>query len=327
MNEVAIQFLQTYAAGGEPEGGWMFGKALQQARLDYSPESLLRLDALLIQIRERAQPTREQLDSPQGRNFGALLAFYVMEIVHRLSRVDLVWHDPASALRAMPPGAGVQDGPGARLVAVATDQQMAFQPLVWLEAQLLPEGELLKGGEYVAANVARLERGGRPEWWEVAHAAGRIASWQMQAAANGRQILASMVGQGAPRKLTVMGNNSKRPEGQQKAIACGVQLLQTNPDGMAWQVLAFNGFNAEAGARQDAIIVFASTYGEMGARLVMAFPYRQAYDGSGFSIMRPWLRESNLAVEMIGKLNIALQRGIRDAEWSSGGSWAQFYRG
>jgi len=75
------------------------------------------------------------------------------------------------------------------------------------------------------------------------------------------------------------------------------------------------------------VIVFAATYGEKGARMVMAFPYRPAREGRPFEILRPKLREANLTVETMGKLNTALERGIREAPWASGASWDQFYRG
>jgi hypothetical protein len=327
MNEIAHGFLQTYAAGGEPDGGWLFGKALMQARLDYTAESLLRLDALLAQMRDRVKPTRAQLDSPQGRNFESLLAFYVIEVVRRLSHFELAWYDRASALRALPPGTSLAEGPGTRLVVLAPVQQMMIQPLGWVEYQLLGEGPFQKAGDYVSGQVAQLQLVGRGEWWEVAYAAGRLASWQMQAAANGRPVLASTVSQQSPATLTVLGGYSARAEDQQKAVAYGINLLETNPEGVAWQVLAFNGFHQEAGVQQDAVIVLAATHGEMGARLALAFPYRQAYDGSGFAIARPKLREANLSLETMAKLNVSLERGIREAVWASGGSWDQFYRG
>jgi hypothetical protein len=327
MNDTATHFLQTYATGAEVEGGWMFGKALLQARLDYSPESLMRLDALLAQIRDRAKPGRAELDSPQGQNFQSLLVYYALEIVHRLSRAEIVWHDRASALRTLQPGTQLPEGPTGRLIATAPDQGALLFPLGWLEAQLLPDGKMLKAGDFVAGLAKQLERDGPAEWWNVSHAAGRIASWQMQAAANNRPVLVSMVSQKAPRTLTVVGTNSVRPEDQQKAAAHGVRLLESNPDGVTWQVLSYNGYHEEEGVRLDAMIVFSATYGEQAARMVMAFPYRPARDGKPFEILRPKLREANLTVETIGKLNTALERGIREASWAFGGSWDQFYRG
>ncbi|MEO5686453.1 MAG: hypothetical protein ABIR54_03755 [Burkholderiaceae bacterium] len=325
--DAARRFLQTYAAGDEVEQGWLFGKALKQASLDYSPESLLRLDALLKQIGERAQPGRAELDSPPGQNFAALLAYYVIEIVHRRSRVEIVWHDRVSGLRALPPGMQLPQGPTGRLVAHAPDPGEILLPLAWLEAQLLPDGKRLKAADYIAGLVAQLERDGPAAWWSAAHAAGRIASWQMQAAANGRPVRVSMVSQKSPRTLTVVGTDSVRAEDLQLAVLHGVQLLGTNPDGVTWQVLSHHGYIEDEGVRLDAMIVVAATYGEPGLRMVMAFPYRPVRDASRFEILRPRLREANVPAETVVKLNMALERGMREASWGFGGSWNEFYRG
>ena len=40
VNELANHFLEIYADGGEADKGWLYGKALQQARLDFTPDSL-----------------------------------------------------------------------------------------------------------------------------------------------------------------------------------------------------------------------------------------------------------------------------------------------
>ena len=124
MNDIAAHFLQTYAAGGEPDEGWLFAKALQQAQLDFTPESLIRLDALLSQIRERAKPTRADLDGVKGRSFEALIAFYLAEIVRPREparRSCAMDHAAAQAHSGAPLGV-LPDVPGMRLIAYALDQ-------------------------------------------------------------------------------------------------------------------------------------------------------------------------------------------------------------
>ena len=90
MNDVARLFLDTYARGGEVDGGWKFGRALQQAQLDYSEESLERIDLLLKAIRERASPVHDEfLADPQGRNFLSLLAYYLMSVLSRRTGAEI----------------------------------------------------------------------------------------------------------------------------------------------------------------------------------------------------------------------------------------------
>ena len=102
MNDVARLFLETYARGGEVDGGWKFGRALQQAQLDYSEDSLQRIDLLLKAIRERAKPQYEEfLADPQGRNFISVLAFYLMAVLSRRTGAEIEWHDARSARKAV----------------------------------------------------------------------------------------------------------------------------------------------------------------------------------------------------------------------------------
>ena len=130
MDEIARHYLETYARGGEVDGGWLHAKALQQARLDYSDASLDRLDALMAAIRERAQPSRAALvDSPQGRNFCQLIGFYLIEMVVRRTGAHIGWHDLDTAEKLLPPGPKLPRGSISRLVAWAPDQERVFLPL------------------------------------------------------------------------------------------------------------------------------------------------------------------------------------------------------
>ena len=90
MNEVERIVREPYDEGGEAEGGWKFGKALEQAQLDYSEESLERVDLMLKAIRERARPVHDEfIADPAGRNFLALLAFYLMAVLSRRTGAEI----------------------------------------------------------------------------------------------------------------------------------------------------------------------------------------------------------------------------------------------
>ena len=327
VNELATHFLKVYAEGGEADRGWLYGKALRQARLDQSPESLVRLDALLKQIRERALPTRAQLDSPQGRNFEALVAFYLIEMARRRTHAELAWMTRDAAVLAMPAAAQVPDTPSASLLACAPDHGAVCQPLAWVEAQVLPDGRQLAASAYIDALVDRLEQEGPTEWWRAAHAVGRIASYQMHELANGRPALPAIVSQIAPATVEVLGSGSNVLDDVRRAAEQGVERLDKNPGGAAWQVFSYNGFADVAGARLDAVIVFAASYGARPMRMVVTFPYRPAAAGGRLAILQPAVREADLQVEALRKLNPPLERGIREFKWTAGGSWESLYAG
>lgn len=321
MDDIATQFLAAYAAGSMPEGGWKFGKALQQAQLDYTPESLNRLDALLTQIRDRAKPTRADLDTEQGRNFESLVVFYVIEIARRLSNAHFQWHDRASALRALPPGLALEDTPATRLVVDAPAHAALFRPLAWLEGRLLDGGGEVRTADYIAGVLAQLKRDGAAIWWSAMFGAGRLGSWQIMMAADGRGIWPARIVGSAP----TVGRNVERGD-LQRAVDWGRYQLTDNPDGEPWQVFSFPGYAEHAGERVDAVIVLAATYGEHPMRLSIAFPFRPARDGQRLVILQPSLLEATLPVETVGQLGPALERGIRSLQWEVGGSWNELYQ-
>lgn len=327
MNELATHFLQVYAEGGEADKGWLYGKALRQARLDYSPGSLARLDALLAQIRVRAQPTRAQLDSPQGRNFEALVAFYLIEMARRRTHAEIVWMARDVAMKATPAAAQVPDTPSASLLACALDHDAVCQPLAWVEAQVWPDGRQLAAADYIDALVARLGQAGPAEWWRMARAVGHIASFQMHELANGRPALPAMLAQKAPAAVEVLGSGVNTIAEVQQAAARGVELLEKNPAGAIWQVFSYNGFAEVQGARIDAVIVFAASYGAKPMRMAVSFPYRPASDGRRLAILRPAVREADVPVEVLRQLNAPLERGIRGFAWTPGASWEALYAG
>ena len=322
MNEVARHFLETYARGAEVDGGWKFAKALQQARLDYSEQSLGRLDQLMAAIRERAKPSREVLqDTLSGRNFCALIAYYVIEVMRRRTGANIDWHDRASALRALPPGTQLPDAPFARLIANALDQGAAFMPLGWVEAQVLGDGGPPTGAsEYIAGLVAQIERDGPVVWWTGMQAVGKIASWQMMMAADGGAVLPTSLSSTAP-TTWVMPMTDVLGGDIDGALEMGGRSLEENPQGATWQVLAYDGMANFEGGRFDAVMVLLYTYGKSPLRLKMAFPYRPAKDGRPFAILDPTLREANVEGDKVAKLGGAMERGIQSIQWAFGKTW------
>jgi len=321
MNELASTFLETYAAGAEPEGGWTYGKALQQAKLDYTPDSLKRLDALLSQIRDRARPTRAQLETEAGRNFESLVVFYLIEYAQRVSHAQLQWHDLESARRALPPGVALEDSPVNRLVVDAPANAALFRPLEWLETRLFGEGEAVAPANYVASVLAQLGRDAPPVWFTTMFAVGRLGSWNMMMAASGQGVWPALVNGKAPTSLRPLERGDLR-----QAVAHCFHLLEDNPDDEAWRVASYPGYAEHAGRKVDAVIVMGASYGPQPVRLAVAFPFRPARDGRPLVILQPSLVETNLPIETIAKLGSALERGIRHFGWAVAGSWDEHYQ-
>ena len=327
MNDVARLFLETYARGGEVEGGWKFGKALQQAHLDLSEESLERLDMLLKAIRERARPSHDEfLADPASRNFLSLLAFYLMAVLSRRAGVHIEWHDTASARRATADWANISDTPFTRLVALAPDQGLLFLPLVWLHDRVfeLGLGQFATASDYLLSVAQELEYDLPMAWWNAARVLGETAAAMMGAVAEGRPAMPRIAWQ-HPRGQRV--NTTTLAFAGEDAVARGEAVLEANPEGALWKAFAYPTWIQSSGKRVEAISVTVQTWGETPLRLRMAFRFQRAADDRPFAILDPSVWEFNVPEEQFLRLYAAVKRGLHAERWPSGQGWLDFYQG
>jgi len=327
LNDVARHFLETYAQGGEVEGGWKFGKALQQAHLDYSEESLERLDLLIKAIRDRAKPVHDEfLADPAGRNFLALLAFYLMAVLSRRTGAEIEWHDTASARKAVADWANIEETPFTRLVALAPDQGLLFLPLVWLHDRLfsLGLGQYDTASDYLYSVAAELEYDLPMAWWNAARVLGVAASTLMAAVAEERPALPQIAWQhprGQRANIVTLGFDGE------DAVARGEAALRDNRENAAWRTFAHATWINSSGRRADAISATVQTYGAAPLRLRMAFRYTRAAAGQPLAILDPSVWEFNIPEETFLRLYAAVKRGARSVRWPAGKGWDAHYQG
>lgn len=152
INETAKYFLDCYARHAKVDGGLAYGTALQQARLDYTPESLVRLNALLDQVRERAKPERGKFLSAQGGvNFCYMLAFYLGRYIEKSSGIPVSWYRYEDAARVLPSDFGLPDDFFSQIFgSVGGD---LFLPLGWIGDKLFEHYTLPSCTEYVATHI------------------------------------------------------------------------------------------------------------------------------------------------------------------------------
>ncbi len=326
MNDVARQFLETYARGAEVDGGWKFAKALQQARLDFSHASLERVDLLLKAIRERAKPAHDDfLADTVGRNFCALLAYYLMAVLARRSGAQIDWHDTASARKAVSEWASITDGPFTRIVASAPDQGLLFLPLVWVHDHLfgLGLGQARTAADYLDGVTAELEADCPLAWWRAAREAGIAAASLMASAARGSRPLPRLAWQHArgQRHGSTLGYDGA------DAVAYGEAALEHNRENAAWMTFAHDAFVGSAGARADAIAVTAQAYGQAPLRLKLAFRYRPSDTGRPFAILEPLAFEFDISPQQVALLHTAVRKGIQSVDWPFAKSWDEYCEG
>ena len=100
MNMRALCYLHAWEEGLPIEGGVALEKHLRAARLDYSLQSLARLDAFLDAVRRQRVMTRESfLQHRSQQNFFYLLGFYVGEVIGRAQGQAPHWQGQEAASR------------------------------------------------------------------------------------------------------------------------------------------------------------------------------------------------------------------------------------
>lgn len=92
VTQLAERYLAAFSNGSEFPGGLSYRKALLQSQLDYSIDSLKRIDRLLDQIREQHAPQFDAFVQQQAnQNFLYVLAFYVGKTIERNSPAAVSW--------------------------------------------------------------------------------------------------------------------------------------------------------------------------------------------------------------------------------------------
>ena len=328
MNDTARHFLDCYALGIEPGGGWLFPKALQQARLDYTPASLERVNLLLEEIKARLAPRREPfLERPGGHNFCALLAFYLVAYIARQTGARIAWHDD-NPNTVYP----VQQAPGARApatrdaalptVAIAEDAGVALLPFGWIEARLFGAAPAPTCADYVADCAAQLDHAGPIAWVTAARCLGMLASYAMYTVSEGGHLMPTVL---------QPGFDGARPHFE--AITAGIDDGAPVPGSAAFADTG-EGARVAALAREarvtlpdghdsEAIVIELRCHGAAPLAVTVAFPFRAASDPRGFAIFGAQILEGTIADSAQALFGQATDAGVREFEWPAG-SWAQY---
>ena len=157
MHQKAQDFLAALGVGADVPGGMAFRGALEQAKLDYSMESLNRVDQLLSQVRAKFAPQRESWQSqPGGDNFCLLLAFYLGEIISRQANQPIQWQTREQAAPLMPSDMPLPEASWSRVVGIIAAS--ACVPLGVIEDALFGDSPGMSCKAYVEHRLAKLPK-------------------------------------------------------------------------------------------------------------------------------------------------------------------------
>ncbi|MBL8489915.1 MAG: hypothetical protein JNM82_03960, partial [Rhodocyclaceae bacterium] len=269
---LARRYLAAYHAGEEIPGGLAFAKALGQARLDYSPDSLGRIDQLLIQIRQKLRPEFATfLAVQENQNFLYLLCFYAGEVVARYTGRSIEWYPHEELVERLPPEAAAgYPQCFATSMACVLDDSAFFVPLSSMQEILFEEGSgrsLLAAADQfmrravgvpvldpAAVAPARRPDAFPPELEAVGRFVGMAAAFAVWQVCEGQPLI-PMLSQEMPSGQKL--NTSLMQDDLGKAIDTGLKRLELGGEGALHAVLAYDGYVNLPGFRTDALILEA----------------------------------------------------------------------
>ncbi|HLA34882.1 MAG TPA: hypothetical protein VJ001_08460 [Rhodocyclaceae bacterium] len=316
ITRLAEAYLHAYHAGEDPPNGLAFRKALEQAQLDYSPDSLARIDRLLRQMHEKLNPQFDVfIDKQANRNFLYLLCFYIGKVVGRytLSRVEWYYHEELSGVLPSAEMEGIPDCFGTSIACIfARDGQLGgyFFPLSAMQ-DILFAGDASRSvldsadkfmRRAVGVPVLRYSPAGATATSFGTDVPGSIAEGlhRLGMLAGGQATWAFRTALESGLQLEPQFAD-ETPDGQRRivsmtygdAIETGrLRLQQPEPD-IVGGVLAYDGNINLPKFRTDALIIEAQWHAP-AVRVILAVPYRSANCPTGFALHNPRVLECSL---------------------------------
>lgn len=297
IDDIAIQSLAAFAEGGSLQGGVGFEAELRKAQLDFSLESIVRLDRLLDAIRTQLKPRFDQfLESDANQNFLNLLAFYICTVAGRWSGVPLRWRSYDEMVPIMRRhGRDFPQSHSTFICCEAGAGQYLFplSPIGALLFETRPDQTLREYVEQVRrtavsepvlirrpAGRAAVVREGTAH--EAAAQLGFLAAWALQVVAGGDPLMPIL-----------MAGNTLRQMMDEKAeagIAAARAAMHNNTERAASQVLVYDGYSTTKGVRCDAMVLEARAY-KPHFRFLVSAAYFPAASGKPFTVSAPRVLE------------------------------------
>ena len=140
INDLATKYLETFERNEDFPDGLSFRKALIQSNLDYSRESLSRIDQLLDQIRTQLKPAPSTfMQDYANQTFLYFLAFYVGTVTARQSGNKIDWYNYNEMLAVIPDNKAFVPEGFASSITCIIDNKGFFIPLSAIQERLFDE--------------------------------------------------------------------------------------------------------------------------------------------------------------------------------------------
>jgi hypothetical protein len=328
-NKRCAIMLETFFGDTPMFGGLAFGEQLKQARLDYSLDSLQRLDRLLRLLRAEIKPPyTDFINQSESQNFMRFAAFYIGMTIARVGAMSVKWLDFEQAKNGMPELEFQFETSSVCLLGGRFYFPLGLVTEILLQPQAtrnIPEWakQVLKGAPPPMQSILRssLQSAAADASMDkvlksAIERAGFTAAWAMfmvEGGANGAPtVFVPKEGEG---EAGMFMDFSFYGDGEAAFQAAHGQM-QGNPNAAPYQVMSFDGYANLHTGRTDALTIDLCVYAanpvssDIRFKLTVICPYRNAGDPKGFAIFSPKVTECSAPTAMHDAISKHFYQGV-----------------
>ncbi|GAA5176084.1 hypothetical protein GCM10025771_09890 [Niveibacterium umoris] len=341
INDLARRYLDHFEQGLEIPGGLPHRKALAQLRLDYSAQSLERIDLLLRQMRERLKPEPNAfINDSANQNLSYLLAFYIGETISRFTGQRCDWFK-YEELREIAPPELLADYPYGFNTSITCvfERDGFYVPLSPVLQQLFfddPDFTVASSAQRVLRRVLDKpvltpRTTGEPapvpqnpiiyeavaEALEFAGSATAFAIWNVMEGSDHPPSLTHRFASGKVLTQNMMFLSWN------EAIENSKKVLKSNAENAQVSALTYDGFINLPSHRTDALVLELQAYQPLPFTAHIVIPYRSAKKPEGFALYAPRVLDLSIDAAHLPAVREGFFSGIRS--FNPGDMWDKHY--
>jgi len=287
--------------------------------LNYSAESLARLDQFLVELRHRIQPSYADIvENPQLQQLVIFLGMYLATTIARVTQQSIKWYDYEGAkahlrdpnypetlgtLMSCMLGMGYHHLPIELICAVLYEENSTESCMERLSFYRQHADALIPIPRSSLHTVVKAQNDPEQAWFNALSTAGISAATAMY----------KIDGGSLQPTLTVFNpedNTMQFVIMMDKSSDSAVEEMRRNPRNLPFKVLAYDSYANLPTGRMDAITLHTQCYGEFAATWIIVIPYRPASHPDGYAFYPPLIVSSSVAVDQYPLLMHAFYCGV-----------------
>ncbi len=288
--------------------------------LNYSAESLARLDQFLVELRHRIKPSyAEIVEIPQLQQLVIFLGMYLATTIARVTHQSIKWYDYEGAkahlrdpnypetlgtLMTCMLGKGYHHLPIELICAILYEENSTESCVERLSFYRQHADALIPIPRSSLYSAVKARNEAEQAWFAALSVAGISAATAMFKIDRGSSLQPT---------LTILDHEDKKMQFvvmMDKSSDTAVEEMKQNPRNLPFKVLAYDSYANLPTGRMDAITIHTQCYGDFAATWIIVIPYRPASHPEGYAFYSPLFVSSSVGAEHNPMLMHAFYRAM-----------------